>query len=411
MPRLTKRYRAHLVNLLRAESADVRQGFAALLVSSFGDLVAGVTLGVITGTLEELPGLLVLVPAAIGMRGNIFGALGSRLGTAIHTGQFSLARRRDTIVGQNLVAALLLSVSISFVLGILAKAIAVAFAVPNSISILDFVVISVIGGILSSVVVAAITIAVAALAVRREWDLDNVAAPVVTAAGDMVTLPSLFVASLLVGYHLVTPVIGALCILAGLAALAAGIRAGLPLVRRIIIESTPVLVVAGTVDVIAGITIEKRLEGFLAFPALLVLIPPFLEDSGALGSILSARLGTKLHLGVLEPANLRLRALADDIVVIYLYAVPVFLLVGVASDVTALVTDLASPGSLEMIGIALLAGFMATTGAVAVAISATVVSYRMGLDPDTYGVPIVTSSLDLIGAIALILAIVMLGVT
>src|SRR5689334_13185022 len=147
MPRLTKRYRAHLVNLLRAESADVRQGFAALLVSSFGDLVAGVTLGVITGTLEKLPGLLVVVPAAIGMRGNIFGALGSRLGTAIHTGQFSLSRRRDTIVGQNLVAALLLSVSISFVLGVLAKAIAVAFAVPGSISILDFVVISVLGGI------------------------------------------------------------------------------------------------------------------------------------------------------------------------------------------------------------------------------------------------------------------------
>ena len=411
MSRLTRRYRAHLVNLLRAESADVRQGFAALLVSSFGDLVAGVTLGVITGTLEELPGLLVLVPAAIGMRGNIFGALGSRLGTVIHTGQFSLARRRDTVVGQNVVAALLLSVAISFVLGVLAKAIAVAFAVPGTISILDFVVISVIGGILSSLVVAAITIGVAALAVRREWDLDNVAAPVVTAAGDMVTLPSLFLASLLVGYRFVTPVIGTVCILAGAAALVAALRVGLPLVRRIVIESMPVLVVAGTVDVIAGITIEKRLEGFLAFPALLVLIPPFLEDSGALGSILSARLGTKLHLGVIEPSRLRLRSLADDIVIIYMYAVPVFLFVGVASDITAFVTDLASPGSIEMIGVALLAGFMATTGAVSVAIAATMVSYRMGLDPDTYGVPIVTSSLDLIGAIALILAIVLLGVT
>jgi mgtE-like transporter len=411
MPRVTRRYRAHLVNLLRSESADVRQGFAALLVSSFGDLVAGVTLGVITGTLEELPGLLVLVPAAIGMRGNIFGALGSRLGTAIHTGEFSLARRRDTVVGQNLVAALLLSVAISLVLGVLAKAIAVAFAVSDTISILDFVVISVLGGILSSVVVAAITIGVAALAVRREWDLDNVAAPVVTAAGDMVTLPALFLASLLVGYHLVTPIIGGLCVAAGVVALVAALRAGLPLVRRIAIESMPVLIVAGTVDVIAGITIEKRLEGFIAFPALLVLIPPFLEDSGALGSILSARLGTKLHLGVIEPSRLRLRSLADDIILIYLYAAPVFFFVGVASDITAWITDLASPGAFEMIGIALLAGFVATTGAVIVAITATVVSYRMGLDPDTYGVPIVTSSLDLIGAIALILAIVLLGVT
>ena len=90
--------------LLRSDAAAVRAGFVALLISSGGDLLAGLILGSITGTLEALPGLLVLVPAAIGMRGNVFGALGSRLGTAIHTGTFQLSRRRDTVVGQNLAA-------------------------------------------------------------------------------------------------------------------------------------------------------------------------------------------------------------------------------------------------------------------------------------------------------------------
>src|SRR5881394_4324443 len=94
--------------ILGSDAANIRQGLAALLVSSGGDLLAGLTLGAITHTLADLPGLLVLVPAAIGMRGNIFGALGSRLGTAIHTGQFSLARRRDTVVGQNVLASLAL---------------------------------------------------------------------------------------------------------------------------------------------------------------------------------------------------------------------------------------------------------------------------------------------------------------
>ena len=83
-----------------SDAAGLKQALAALLVSSAGDLIAGVTLGAITDTLEHLlPGLLVLVPAAIGMRGNIFGALGSRLGTSIHTGTFRLSRRRDTVVG------------------------------------------------------------------------------------------------------------------------------------------------------------------------------------------------------------------------------------------------------------------------------------------------------------------------
>src|SRR6266566_10152723 len=90
--------------LLGSDAASVRQGLAALLVSSGGDLLAGLTLGAITGTLSELPGLLVLVPAAIGMRGNVFGALGSRLGTLIHTGTFRVSRRLNTPVGQNVAA-------------------------------------------------------------------------------------------------------------------------------------------------------------------------------------------------------------------------------------------------------------------------------------------------------------------
>src|SRR4051795_2331047 len=109
--------------LLRSDAAGVRAGFYALLLSSGGDLIAGLTLGSITGTLESLPGLLVLVPAAIGMRGNVFGALGSRLGTAVHTGTFRMSgqnrhawSRRDTVVGQNLAAALSMSLSVSLVL-------------------------------------------------------------------------------------------------------------------------------------------------------------------------------------------------------------------------------------------------------------------------------------------------------
>src|SRR5436190_8161717 len=209
--------------LLRSDAAAVRAGFVALLISSGGDLLAGLVLGSITGTLEALPGLLVLVPAAIGMRGNVFGALGSRLGTAIHTGTFQLSRRRDTVVGQNLAAALSMSLGISLVLAILAKAIAVAFGIEHTISVADFVVISVIGGFLSSIVVMGITVGVATLSVRRGWDLDNVSAPIVTAAGDMVTLPALFLATYLVGFEWVTPVIAVLCSVAAVAALSASI--------------------------------------------------------------------------------------------------------------------------------------------------------------------------------------------
>jgi mgtE-like transporter len=406
-PRLLGRF----VAIVRADPSGVGAGFLALLLSSGGDLLAGLTLGAITGTLEALPGLLVLIPAAIGMRGNVFGALGSRLGTSIHTGTFRVSRRLDTLVGQNVAASLALSLSISVVLAVLAKAVSVAFGVANSISIVDFVVISVVGGMLSSVVVLLVVIGVTAICVRYDLDLDNVQSPLVTAAGDMVTLPGLFIATYLVGIAWFTPTLAVVCAIAGVVALVLSLRAGLPILRRIVRESLPLLAVAGLVDVIAGITVEKRIESFLTFPALLILVPPFLEDSGALGGILSSRVATKLHLGTVDLSRSPWRAVGEDVLLVFVYAIPVFFLLGVSADIAAAIFDLTSPGALEMIGVSMLAGAFATTAAVGVGYYGAVLTYRLGLDPDNHGIPIVTSSLDFLGAVSLILAIVILGLS
>jgi mgtE-like transporter len=158
-------------------------------------------------------------------------------------------------------------------------------------------------------------------------------------------------------------------------------------------------------------TIERRFESFLAFQALLVLVPPFLEDSGALGGILAARVSTKLHLGTLEPSRAPWRAASEDILLVYVYAVPVFLMLGLSADVVSAVAGLDSPGSLQMIWVSLLGGVFATTAATIVGYYAAVATNRLGLDPDNHGIPIVTSSLDLLGAFSLILAIVILGLT
>ncbi len=410
MLRWARRVGARLGALSGPDAASARQGLAALLVSSAGDLLAGLTLGAITDTLSALPGLLVLVPAAIGMRGNVFGAMGSRLGTAIHAGTFRISRRFDTVVGQNVLASMALTLSVSVALAVVAKAVAVGFGLEKTISVADFVVISVVGGAISSVAVLALTLVVAAASVRRDWDLDNVAAPLVTAAGDVVTLPSLFLATYLVGIPVVSPLLAALTAGLAVAVLIAALRAGLPLLARIVRESLPVLCIAGTVDVVAGLTIEKRLESFLVYPGLLVLVPPFLEDTGALGGILSSRLASKLHLGVLAPANVPPRPARRDFVLTLLYAGPVFVLVAVSSEVAATLAGLATPGVWRMLAVSVAGGFLATAFALGVAYYGAVAAFRLGLDPDNHGIPLITSSMDLVGAFALILAIAVLGV-
>ncbi|MCB1249037.1 MAG: magnesium transporter [Acidimicrobiales bacterium] len=401
---------ARLRAALGTEAAALRQAFAALLVSSGGDLLAGVTLAGITGRLEELPGLIILIPAAIGMRGNIYGALGSRLGTAIHTGQFSLSRRRETLVGQNIWASGVLTLVIAVAMAFAARAVAGIFG-NDSISVADFVVISVLGGVLSSVIVLGVTLGVATLAVRRSWDMDNVAAPLVTASGDMVTLPSLVLASLLVGLTGVTVVVAVLCVIAAVVALVLAWRAEHAVLRRIVRESVPVLLVASAIDIAAGVTIEQQLDHLIAYPALLVLVPPFLEDTGALGGVLSSRLSSKLHLGIIEPTARPQRAARIDFALILLLAVPVFVLLAVSADIVAWVFGMASPGPLRMVAIALGGGLVSTFVAMVVAYYGAIVTVRLGLDPDNHGVPLLTSTLDLVGALSLIGAITLLAAT
>jgi len=392
----------------RAERRTIRQGFVALVVADFGSLVAGVALGSITGTLEALPGLLVMVPAAIGMRGNIFGALGSRLGTSIHTGLYEPTRERGGVLYQNIAAVTVLTLLISLALGVLAKVMSVAFGLA-SISVVDFVVISIVGGVLSSVVVGAFTVALSRRAYRRGWDLDSVAAPLITAAGDMVTLPSLFLATFLVGVRGVTPAIAALAVIVTGVAVVRSILVDLPVAKRILRESIPILLLAGAVDVFAGLVVEARLEHFLVYPALLVLVPPFLESAGALGGILSSRLASKLHLGVLSPRGRPEATALLDTTIIFVFAIRSFTVVGVTASIAAALVGLASPGVLTMIGVSLLAGLIATILAAVVAYYTAVATYRLGMDPDNHGIPVITSTMDFAGVISLVIALLAFG--
>nr|MCQ3812633.1 magnesium transporter [Acidimicrobiia bacterium] len=252
--------------------------------------------------LAELPGLLLLVPAAIALPGKIFGALGSRLGTAIHTGTFRLSLRSSSVVGQNVWASMVLTLVMSLVLALLASAAASNLGVDNAIGVADYVVISVVGGTLASVFVMLVTLGMATASVRWNLDPDNVTAPMVTAAGDVLALPALILASYLVRHDVVTPVVAGMVAAATVGSLVAAVRSQAPLLRTVLRESMPVLVLAGFLSLMAGVTVENRFDVFSDRPVLLVLIPGFLATAGALGGILANRLSSKLHLGLIGPS-------------------------------------------------------------------------------------------------------------
>ena len=379
-------------------------------MAAVASLVAGLILASITDTLEELPGLLLLVPAAIAVKGNIFGALGSRLGTSIHAGTFRLSNRWDSVMAQNAVASVALSLALGVALAVMAKGAALAFNISPTMSLADFVVISALGCLIAAFVVLAFTLATTAGAVRYGWDLDNVVAPMVTVAGDVVTLPSLVVAAELAGFEILTPSVAWTLGVVSVLSVVWALRSRLLELRTIMRESIPVLIAAGMLDLVAGITVEKRIDDFVTFPVLLVLLPGYLATAGALGGVLSSRLSTKLHLGLARPSVMPSGEARVDLATTFALSIPVFALLGLVSSIAAGLTGHAGPSLAELVAVAVLGGLLATVLIVVVAYYGTLAAVRFGLDPDTYGIPMVTSSLDLAGAFTLIVSVVLVGV-
>ena len=406
--RLARRAR-RLLGYWRSERRTLRQGIVALALSTCAGFVAGLVLGSITGTLEKLPGLLVLIPAAVGMRGTIFGAMGARLGTGVAAGLFEPTLRRGSLLSNNVVVGILSALLTSFYLAALAKLVAAAFGEEAVISFWDLVTISVIGGVLASSITLVVTIGIAVLSFRRGWDLDAVSTPMVTAIGDMVTLPALFLASLLVVNDTVSGVTAVICTAATVAALLAAFRAEAA-GRRILLEMLAVVALAPLLDIVAGALLQAHDGELRAVPAVLILIPPFISQAGALGGILSSRLSSKLQLGVITSRGRpEIPALVDGAIVVVL-GVAVFATIGAVSWALSRLTDGPDPGAAALIGATMLAGAIVLPITLVVGYYLAVLTSRFGIDPDNQGVPFITSLLDLAGVAAILLVMRTSGV-
>jgi mgtE-like transporter len=399
-----------VVDYWASERATIRQGFVANFISALTSVIAGLVLAGMQHRLDRVLGLFVLIPVSIGMRGNIFGALAARFGTSINMGLFETSRDRRGLLSQNVYGATLLTIGTSVTMGVLARSIAALLGI-RTISVWDFIVVALVGGVLSSVIVLAFTIYLSIHSFRRGWDLDSVGSVLITVVGDAVTLPCLLLASYLVAIDLVTPILGGLFVALGVASVMRGWTTLLPVTRRIVRESFPILCIAIVLDILAGTVVQPRIGTvFSQFPAFFIFIPGFLENTGALGSILAARLGTKLHLGAARAtARPDATALLDGTIVLIL-GLFIYSISAVASLWTAELFHQPYPGAWRFLGVAMAGGVLAICVASIIGYYAAIITFRFGFDPDNHTIPLVTSGMDLLGVICLVTALVLFGV-
>jgi mgtE-like transporter len=393
---------------ITAQNRLILTGLVALLISAAANSTAGMYLGSVRELLELLPGLMVLLPVSINMRGSISGVLASRLSSSMHLGEFEVDFREGGVLGDNLRIAFVVTVLIAFTLGILASVISRAIGLVV-LPIFDLVLISVISGIVSGLVVMAITLIVALASYRYGLDLDMIAAPTVTTAGDVVTLPILILSGLFVmllpAEIRMVMLIGVLIAVAAILLYTWRRPAGIaPVVREVLSLLIP-LSVFGT---LAGIVYSLRLDDLVAFAAFLILIPPFMGGLGSIGGILASRLSTGMHTGEINPSFLPERGLVHHFIISYIYTLILLPLLALIAHGAAVLLGLNSPGLYVLVAVSLTAGLAIMTLANGVAYVTASLSFRYGLDPDNFGIPVITSLIDLVGAAALVAMISLL---
>lgn len=171
----------------------VIQGLAVLILCAVIEILAG---NVMEGMKERLtvtlPGLILVIPPLLDLRGNVNGALASRLGTALHTGVIEPKFSWSVELKVNVSSSLILSLLASATIGILSCVIG-AFLGIGPINVFALVIIAVAAGVISGIVLAGLTVVVSVISYKRGWDPDNVTAPLMATVGDLITMVSVFV--------------------------------------------------------------------------------------------------------------------------------------------------------------------------------------------------------------------------
>lgn len=175
-----------------------REALPVLLVSGAGGLFAGAVLGGMEAELRAVDGLLLLVPALLATRGNVYGSLGARLASALHQG---LVEPRigfgDERVRVAVAAALSNGLLVSAFAAVAGFAVLFALGRPRA-PLLSLVAIAVLAGLLSGILLSVTVVAVVFLGYRRGLNPDTLAGPVVTTTGDLVGVAALLLAARLV---------------------------------------------------------------------------------------------------------------------------------------------------------------------------------------------------------------------
>ncbi|MEM1578318.1 MAG: magnesium transporter [Archaeoglobaceae archaeon] len=360
----------------------------ALYLCLFFDLFAGFFLGVnFEKIMEKYPHLLIILPGLMGLRGNIFGSLCSRLSTAFYLGS-STPTLKDVYVYKNALFSIWASTIPVLILLI------IGYAKLHEVeTFLASVQISLTSGVLIGIFLSFASVIIVSISFRKSVDPDSISGPIITSIADIVTVPSLIILILLFESGAIfLPLIFSLIILL-LSLLLSFKREYLKIYREVVlIVSTLAVFQSFTGSFLEEFSEVVYLSIFMSFA-----YPSILDNLGNYGSIMVARTATKLNLGEIEKGSIG-EAMEDA-----KYILPTSLLVFpfisfMPIAISYFVLDIVILNPIPILIFFLSYVFLVFL-ILLIAFYLGFLLYNLKIDPDNGGIPLVTTIADFFGTI------------
>ncbi len=400
---------------LRRFAETFKESLMALAFNLFG-IVAGTIVALNLGLFESqfAPWAIAIYPAIISARGVIAGLLSGHLSTGLHVGTVQPRFFGNT---RNFYALIHAIVVLTLETSALMSVVAVLFgSFLWGATVADFF--NVLGVILATmclslVVITPLTVIVSFLSFRHGLDPDIILYPVESTVSDiLVTLCYFLVLSLFISYSFAGRYLIALLGLALLLTVAYVLPKSVREAEfvKTIKESILTLVfVAFIVNVTGSILgkIRERLEIAGGRREIYTVYPALIDTTGDVGAVVGSTATTKLALGTLKSSFSAVRNHAMEISSAWTASLILFAAYSFLSSVIQGVSTLSA--FLRFTALLLTTNLMAAASIIIVAYVVAVLTFKKGLDPDNFVIPIESSLADSATTVSLLIALSLVG--
>ncbi|CAO3691628.1 unnamed protein product [Umbelopsis ramanniana] len=377
------------------------QALPSVLVSIAGLIAAGELLDIYLhwDVFIHIPELFILVPVLLNLKGNLEMNLAARLSTSANLGDLdNPASRRRLVIGnlallqvQSLIAGCIAGL-FSFILGILIRPSNDASTYYESMLVISS---SMLAASLSSLILGIFMCILIILSRRFNVDPDNIACPMASSLGDIVTLVILATFARLLKENMesilsTVLVIVMVVLLPGAAALVWTNRS----VKQLLFTGWTPIMCAMVISSLSGVVFENFVD---SYKGLALLIPVLNGLTGNIGSIYASRISTALHGNRQESykqVEQTLLLMNIPVAIILIFVIWGF--------------DLGEfPVNAWFLSAYFIVSMACAWLALKLAKSMTLASWKWGRDPDNTVLPFLTATIDVISTAMLVVTFVL----